>query len=138
MAKEKKATKFFSGTGRRKTATARVWLYDKKGDIKVNDKLIKDYFTLHEETLKWIEPFHIVGVSHPQSKFSATIKVSGGGSVSQAEAVEHGIARALVNMDPENKAPLKSAGLLTRDSRKKERKKPFLRKARKRPQYSKR
>lgn len=134
----RKKIKFYSGTGRRKRSVARVWLYDKKGDIKVNDKLISEYFSDEEETLMWVQPFHAVGVAHPQAKFSATVKVNGGGRSGQLGAVSLGFARALVAYDEKHRSVLRVSGLLTRDSRKKERKKPFLKKARKRAQYSKR
>ena len=88
--------------------------------------------------MEWVKPFHTVGVSHPQAKFSATVKVSGGGKTGWLEAIRLGFSRALIEYDPSFKAMLRSAGLVTRDPREKERKKPFLRKARKRPQYSKR
>lgn len=131
--------KFFSGTGRRKTSVARVWLYEKKGEIVINEKTAKEFFNDDAEAaLEWVKPFHAVGVSHPQAKFSATIKVHGGGKNAQTEAVRLGIARALINYDPEFKGILRSSGLVTRDSRAVERKKPFLVKSRKRPQYSKR
>jgi small subunit ribosomal protein S9 len=135
---QKKKLEFFSGTGRRKRAVARVWLYTEKGDFTVNDKSIKDSFVSSKETLDWVKPFHAVGISHPQAKFSATIKVNGGGMSSQLEAIQMGLARALLKYDETLKPTLRSLGLLTRDSRKKERKKPYLRKARKAPQYSKR
>ncbi len=130
--------KFYAGTGRRKESVARVWLYDEKGEFTVNGKPIKEYFTSREETLEWVKPFHAIGISHPQSKFSASIKVHGGGKSGQLGAVRLGLARALVELDSENKAVLRTAGLLTRDPRQVERKKPFFRKARKKPQYSKR
>jgi len=130
--------KFFSGTGRRKSSVARVWLFDKKGEFTVNDKPIKEYFSDAEQALEWVKPFHAIGVSHPQAKFSGSIKVAGGGISGQLDAVRLGFARALIDMDPENKPVLRSMDLLTRDSRVKERKKPFFVKARKKPQYSKR
>ncbi|OGC52148.1 30S ribosomal protein S9 [candidate division WWE3 bacterium RIFCSPLOWO2_01_FULL_39_13] len=130
--------KFFAGLGRRKTASARVWLYDKKGEIFVNDMPIKEYFSQREQILTWVRPFHAIGVSHPPSKFSGTIKVAGGGKNGQVIAVQLGIARALLKYDESLKPLLKTGGFLTRDSREVERKKPFLQKARKRPQYSKR
>ncbi len=133
-----KKLEFFSGTGRRKRSVASVWLYDEKGEIMVNDKPVAEFFSGQEETLEWVKPFHAVGVSHPQAKFSATIKVYGGGIVGQVEAVRLGIARALINYNAEFKGILRSTGLVTRDSREKERKKPFLKGARARPQYSKR
>lgn len=136
--KKTKSIKFFSGTGRRKRSVARVWLYDKKGEFRVNDKLIKEYFSRAEETLEWVSPFHTIGVSHPQAKFGASIKVSGGGHSGQLGAVKHGLSRAIVAYDESYRPILRSSGFLTRDSRKVERKKPFFRKARKKPQYSKR
>jgi small subunit ribosomal protein S9 len=136
--KPKTKATFFSGTGRRKRSVARVWLYAEKGEFTINDKPAKDYFTDAEDTLEWVKPFHAVGVSHPQAKYSATIKVHGGGPKGQLEAVRLGIARALIAQDPTHKAILRSNDLVTRDSREVERKKPFLTKARKRPQYSKR
>ncbi len=130
--------KFYSGTGRRKRSVARVWLYEEKGDFVINDKPAKEYFADRDATLEWVKPFHAIGVSHPQSKFSASIKVAGGGKAGQVEAVRLGIARALIAFDINNKSVLRTSDLLTRDSREVERKKPFLTKARKRPQYSKR
>lgn len=124
--------------GRRKTASARIFLYEGEGDILVNHMDINDYFPSLKEKSEWLEPFHVVGVSHPASKFHATIKVEGSGKSGQLGAVTHGIARALASMSDENTKKLSREGLLTRDSRMKERKKYYLRGARKRPQYSKR
>ena len=140
MAKEntKSKKKFFTGTGRRKTAVARVWLYDTKGEIEINNILISDYFKGNEDTLEWVKPFHAIGIAHPQSKYSASVKIQGGGRHAQLEAVKLGFARALINLDEGNKAVLRDNDLLTRDSRKVERKKPYFKKARKKPQYSKR
>ena len=136
--KKSKKLEFFSGTGRRKRSVARVWLYTEKGDFKVNDMQMKDLFPSAKDTLEWVKPFHAVGISHPQAKFSASIKVNGGGIASQLDAIQMGIARALLKYDETLKPILRASGMLTRDSRKKERKKPYLRKARKAPQYSKR
>ena len=131
--------KFVSGTGRRKRAVARVWLYEGKGEMIVNDKPIKDYFKEDKEAaLNWVQPFHAIGAAHPTAKYHATILVSGGGKPSQLDAITLGFARALIALNPNHKEILRTSGLVTRDSRKKERKKPFLVKARKRPQYSKR
>ncbi|MBU1104934.1 30S ribosomal protein S9 [Patescibacteria group bacterium] len=126
------------GLGRRKRSVARVWLYDEKGDITVNDKPIGDFFTKDADKLLWQKPFHIVGVSHPAAKFSGSIKVRGGGKTGFIDAVVLGISRALLVYNEEFRAKLRVAGLLTRDSREVESKKVFLRKARKAPQYSKR
>lgn len=130
--------KFISGTGRRKTAVARVFLYDEKGEFTVNDMDIQKYFPSEMEQTKWIRPFHLIGVSHPKARFSASIKVYGSGKVAQMEAVIHGISRALSKIDPEFAKVLAKQGMMTRDPRMVERKKPFLHKARKAPQYSKR
>lgn len=138
VTKKTKKLEFFSGTGRRKRSVARVWLFDEKGDFTINDKPAKDFFTDAEDTLEWVKPFHAVGVSHPQAKFSASIKVHGGGPKGQVEAVRLGIARALIAYDASFKAILRSSDLVTRDSREVERKKPFLTKSRKKEQYSKR
>lgn len=124
--------------GRRKRAIARLWLKPGKGDFTVNGRLINDYFPKEEERLVWNKPFHSVGISHPASRFTATIKAEGGGKTAQLNAVALACARALVKVDPEWRPILSKQGLLTRDPREKERKKYFLRGARKRPQFSKR
>ena len=129
---------FISGLGRRKTSVARVFLWESKGDFFVNDLKIQEYFSGEIDKTKWEKPFHAVGISHPEAKFSASIKVSGSGKPSQMDAVILGISRALSKVDAEFDKALRKQGFLTRDSRMVERKKPFLHKARKRPQYSKR
>jgi len=129
---------FISGTGRRKTAVARTFLYSEKGDFTINDMQINDYFPTEKEKLKWMKPFHLIGVSHPNAQFNATIKVVGSGKSAQLGAVVHSISRALSKLNEEYSNILRKQGLLTRDPRMVERKKPFLRKARKSPQYSKR
>jgi len=125
-------------TGRRKTAVARLFMYKGKGDFQVNHENIDEYFPAAREKLAWMQPFHLVGVSHPDSKFNATITVTGSGRTGQLGAVVHAISRALASLSEENRSILRRNGYLTRDPRMKERKKYFLRKARKRPQYSKR
>ena len=129
------AKPYFYGTGRRKKSTARVRLYPGTGVITVNGKSVDDYFGL--ETLKLIiaQPF---GVSETEGKFDVVANVSGGGLSGQAGAIRHGIARALVAADAENRPALKKAGFLTRDPRMKERKKYGLKGARRAPQFSKR
>ena len=124
--------------GRRKTASARVFMYEGKGEIFVNYMPIDEYFPSTKEKLAWMEPFHLVGVSHPDAQFNATIKVEGSGKSAQLGAVIHGISRALASLSEENQSILKRNGFLTRDPRMVERKKYYLKKARKRPQYSKR
>lgn len=129
---------FISGTGRRKTAVARVFVYKTKGDITINDVPADEYFPSEKEGMMWKKPFHLVGVSHPESQFSVSIKVTGSGKSAQLGAVVHGLSRALTKIDPEYEAILRKNDMLTRDPRMVERKKYWLRKARKAPQYSKR
>ena len=137
--KQKKIAKdFITGTGRRKTAVARVFLYEKKGDFTINDKPATEYFAEEKEQFKFLKPFHAIGVSHPDAKYSGTIKVFGSGRPSQVDAVVHGLSRALAKISEEYRAILAKQGLLTRDPRMVERKKYYLHKARKAPQYSKR
>jgi small subunit ribosomal protein S9 len=140
MAEKKREVNFVSGTGRRKTAVARVWLYEKKKSpvegLVVNDQPIDEYFADEAKAaLKYLRPFQLTVTV---GKFAASIKVSGGGKSAQLDAVVHGLARALERYNPEFRSALKKENLLTRDPREKERKKYFLKKARKRPQYSKR
>jgi len=131
--------KFWSGLGRRKSATARVWLFEGRGDILVNDKLVDDYFSdIVEPSIIYLKPFHSVGVSHPKSHFSASVKVSGGGRTAQLGAIQLAISKALVSYNEEHRPQLRKFGLLTTDARKVERKKYYFVKARKRPQFSKR
>lgn len=123
------------GTGRRKEAVARVRLIPGPGRILINDRPLEAYFPqrlLHPFIL---EALHITG---QLGKFDVLVRVTGGGITGQAGAVRHGIARALLNVDPELRPTLKRAGLLTRDPRMKERRKYGLKKARKAPQFSKR
>ena len=135
MARTKKDTNVFYGTGRRKTSIARVRIMSGKGNITINNKTLDEY--LPSDILKTIvkQPLNVTGT---EGKFDVIIKVEGGGLSGQAGAVRHGISRALVEASEENKAALKAAGFLTRDPRMKERKKPGLKKARKAPQFSKR
>lgn len=125
----------YYGTGRRKTAAARVFLRPGDGSIQVNDQSIDDYFS--RETLKMVvkQPLQVTETSE---KFDIMVTVQGGGSSGQAGAIRHGIARALLEFNSELRDRLKSAGFLTRDPRKKERKKYGQPKARKRFQFSKR
>ena len=122
-------------TGRRKTSTARVYLSKGKGNILVNDLPLEEYFGREVAKILVKQPFVLLEV---ENKFDVNIKVAGGGSFGQAGAIRHGIARALEKYDSENRSSLKAAGYLTRDSRKVERKKVGLRKARKDVQFSKR
>ena len=129
------ATEKYYGTGRRKSSVARVYVMPGKGNITINKRDIDDYFGL--ETLKVIvrQPLELIGAV---DKFDIKISVHGGGYTGQAGAIRHGIARALVQADAENRPALKKAGFLTRDPRMKERKKYGLKAARRAPQFSKR
>ena len=122
-------------TGKRKSAIARVWLLPGSGTITVNKREVDDYF--RRETLRMIlsEPFDL---TETRGKYDIKATVVGGGLAGQAGAVRHGITRALVLMNPQNRSILKKAGMITRDSRVKERKKYGQPGARKRYQYSKR
>ena len=121
--------------GRRKTSKARIFLVKGSGSITVNKKKLEDYFGREVAQMVVKQPLETVQMSEGVD-IKAT--VNGGGSFGQAGAIQLGIARALVKYDENFKSPLKKEGFLTRDSRKVERKKVGLRKARKRPQYSKR
>ena len=127
--------KFEYGTGSSKTATARTRIYAGSGGITVNGRSFEDYFP--RKTLQMIirQPLVLAKLA---DKFDIRINVAGGGDTGQAEAVRHGISRALLLVDPALRPILKKAGFLTRDARKKERKKYGLRAARARYQYSKR
>ena len=127
---------FFSGTGRRKTAIARVRLLPGEGEIVVNGRSLDEHFGNAVSETELRMPFRVTGT---EGRFNAMIKVEGGGHHGQAGAIRHGIARALLQSDPEGaRVPLRQAGLLTRDPRMKERKKYGLKRARKAPQYTKR
>lgn len=126
---------FNYGTGRRKTATARTRLYEGTGTITVNGRSFEEYFP--RKTLQMIIRQPLV-LTKMLEKIDVRVNVSGGGVAGQAEAVRHGISRALLEFDPELRPILKKAGFLTRDARMKERKKYGLRAARARFQYSKR
>lgn len=134
MAKADKSAKYY-GTGRRKKSIARVYLVPGKGEITINKRDINDYFGL--ETLKVIvrQP---LAATDTMDKFNVIVTVKGGGYTGQAGAVRHGIARALLQADPDYRPTLKKAGYLTRDPRMKERKKYGLKAARRAPQFSKR
>jgi small subunit ribosomal protein S9 len=122
-------------TGKRKTAVARVWLKPGSGKITVNDRPADEYFERETSRMIMRQPLELIEVLED---YDVTASVAGGGHSAQAEAMRHGIARALCVADPERRPPLKRAGFLTRDARKKERKKYGQPGARKRFQYSKR
>lgn len=126
----------YYATGRRKTSVARVRLIpDGKGNITVNGKNVDEYFNVETLRIQVRQPLELTSMT---DKFDVVVKVNGGGFTGQAGAVRHGIARALQLVDPELREPLKKAGMLTRDSRMKERKKYGLKAARRAPQFSKR
>lgn len=132
----KKDGKYFYSVGRRKRSVASVRLFEKgKGDILVNGKSIKEYFPTLKLQKKVTGPLELVG---KLDGHDVTIYVEGGGVTGQADSVRLGIARALVKMEAELRATLKGNGMLRRDPRKKERKKPGLKRARRAPQWSKR
>jgi len=126
---------YFYGTGRRKTSVARVRLLPGKGAIVINGTPYEELFTRTEYRRAITKPLI---ATDSISRFNVVVKVEGGGITGQADAISHGIARALVQANQENKVKLRQAGLLTRDPRAKERKKAGLRRARKAPQYTKR
>ncbi|MDQ3876659.1 MAG: 30S ribosomal protein S9 [Actinomycetota bacterium] len=125
----------YRGTGKRKTSVARVILRPGDGGTWVNGRTIEEYFPRMTHRALALAPFKVAGV---EGTFDLRVRVEGGGPTGQAGAVRHGIARALVEADPELRVPLKRAGFLTRDARIVERKKAGLHKARKAPQFSKR
>ena len=126
---------YYYGTGKRKSAVARVRLLAGNGTIIVNGTPYEELFTHLEHRQAVMQPFL---VSDSAGKYNATVKVTGGGISGQSGAISHGIARALVKADESLKPALRQHGLLTRDSRVKERKKAGLKRARKAPQYTKR
>ena len=129
------STTHYYGTGRRKTSTARVFLRSGNGSIVVNDRPLDQYFGREVAQMIVRQPFEVVDMD---DKFDVKVTVEGGGSFGQAGAIRHGITRALIEYDESLRAALRRAGFVTRDAREVERKKIGLRKARKRPQYSKR
>ena len=128
------ATQYY-GTGRRKTSTARVFLSDGNGDITVNRRPLENYFGREVARMIVKQPLELVELT---KKFSVNVTVKGGGSFGQAGAIRHGITRALMEYDAELRPTLRQAGFVSRDAREVERKKVGLRKARKKPQFSKR
>ncbi len=130
----KETSKYIEAVGRRKTSVARVRInHSSKNSFTVNDKTLADYFAVKEHANKATDP-----LSHVDKKFIITVKTSGGGIASQAEAIRLGLARALIKDNAEDRKVMKKAGFLKRDPRAKERRKFGLKKARKAPQWSKR
>ncbi len=123
------------GTGRRKTATARVYMRSGKGDITVNERPLDEFFGRETGRMIVRQPLEAVQLT---DKFDITVRVDGGGITGQAGAIRHGITRALIEYDESLRKPLRTAGFVTRDAREVERKKVGRRKARRGPQYSKR
>ena len=125
----------FYGTGRRKSSKARVFLTMGEGAITVNDRPLDEYFGRQTARMVVRQPLELVDLA---SKFDVRVTVKGGGGFGQAGAIRHGITRALLEYDDSLRGTLREAGYVTRDARSVERKKVGLRKARKRPQFSKR
>lgn len=137
MAETKFSGQYYYGVGRRKTATARVRLYKGNGKTAVINETVDaaNYFNPRNLVNKIMEPLQLTGM---RDSFDISVHVQGGGPMAQADAVRHGVARALVAFDVNFKSTLKKSGLLTRDAREKERKKFGLHRARRAPQFSKR
>lgn len=134
---KKEENPYVYAVGKRKTSIARVKIYPKgKGEILINERKFKDYFKVDQDITSFLAPFKVAEVD--EKTYDIKISVIGGGEHSQAEACRHGLARALVKEDENRRTALKKAGFLTRDSRKKERKKPGLKRARRARQWSKR
>jgi small subunit ribosomal protein S9 len=129
------AEKTINGTGRRKTAVARVYVKKGKGLITINDRTLEHYFPYAIQQVTVKAPLVILDA---EGKWDINVTIAGGGFNAQAEAIRHGISRAFDLIDPTNRPPLKANGFLTRDSRMVERKKYGQKKARKRFQFSKR
>ena len=127
---------YYEGVGRRKESTARVRISQGTGNFSVNEKELKDYFTRLGDADSILKPFTSTGEN--QVQYDVTVKVGGGGVTGQTDSVQLGLARAFVKMNPDYTSVLRKDGLLTRDPRVKERKKPGLKRARKAPTYTKR
>jgi len=127
--------RYYYGTGRRKSAVARVRLYPGSGTVVINGKALQDVFTRPIHQTKVRLPLETADAG---SRFNVQVKIAGGGISAWADAIAHGTARALLAFDESLRPALRKAGLLTRDPRVKERKKPGLKRARKAPQYTKR
>jgi small subunit ribosomal protein S9 len=123
------------GTGRRKTATARVYIKSGTGNITVNDRSLDEFFGRETGRMIVRQPLEVVQLTE---RFDIAVTVAGGGITGQAGAIRHGITRALIEYDESLRSPLRKAGFVTRDAREVERKKVGRRKARRGPQYSKR
>ena len=129
------AEQYYEGIGRRKSSTARVRIMSGSGEFVVNEKPIAEYFTRSGDIQAIMGPLETVG---RRSSIDVSVLVKGGGVTGQTDAVQLGIARALLKLDPDLRPALRKSGFLTRDQREKERKKPGLKRARKAPTYTKR
>ncbi len=129
------STTYNYGTGRRKTSAARVFIKSGSGNIEINGRALDQFFGRKTAQMVVRQPLELVEMA---DKLDLKITVKGGGTTGQAGAIRHGIARALIEYDEAMRAPLREAGWVTRDARAVERKKVGLRKARKKPQFSKR
>lgn len=130
------AVQYYEGIGRRKASTARVRIMQGSGNFEVNGKSIEDFFPRLGDKENIYKPLEVTGEG--AQGFDITVLVKGGGVTGQSDAIRLGLARALLKMSPDLRPPLRKAGLLTRDPREKERKKPGLKRARKAPTYTKR
>jgi small subunit ribosomal protein S9 len=127
---------YYEGLGRRKTSTARVRLHPEgTGQIVVNGKPYREYFGRESDWMSVMQPLE---ATQTEGRFDVTVLVQGGGITGQADAIQMGMARALLEVNPDFRPTLRKGGMLTRDARMKERKKPGLKRARKAPQYTKR
>jgi small subunit ribosomal protein S9 len=129
------AEQYYEGIGRRKASTARVRLMNGTGEFIVNQKSLEEFFTRPGDVQTILGPLETVG---RRNTLDVSVLVQGGGVTGQTDAVQLGVARALLKIDPDLKAALRKSGFLTRDPREKERKKPGLKRARKAPTYTKR
>ena len=130
------AVQYYEGIGRRKESTARVRIMSGSGNFVINGKNLEEYFPRLGDIERILTPLEVT--SENPDQLDVTVLVSGGGVTGQSDAVKLGLARALIKMVPDHQPPLRKAGLLTRDPREKERKKPGLKRARKAPTYTKR
>lgn len=127
--------RYYEAVGRRKRAVARVRLYPGDGQVIINEKELGEYFGRPQDRHGVLAPLQL---TERENAFNLSVVVKGGGITGQADAIRHGVARALLEVDPGLRRTLRRAGFLTRDPREKERKKPGLKRARKAPQYTKR
>ena len=130
------AVQYYEGIGRRKASSARVRIMSGSGNFEINGKTLEDYFPRIGDKENILSPLDTI--SESKSQLDVTVLVKGGGVTGQSDAIKLGLSRALIKMVPDYQPPLRKAGMLTRDPREKERKKPGLKRARKAPTYTKR